>query len=111
MNRSKSQAIVVTDDNFKEQVLQSEKPVLVDFWAGWCGPCKMLAPLIEEIAKEFTEKIKVAKINVDDNGKVPAEFGIMSIPTILLFKEGEVVNRLVGYQPKEQIIRFLNEAV
>ena len=94
-------------DNFEKEVLESEKPVLVDFWATWCGPCMMLAPTIEEIAKERPD-IKVCKVNVDEASDLASAFGIMSIPTLLLFKNGEVAKQLVGLVPKEKILMLLN---
>lgn len=95
--------IVVTDDNFETDVLKSSVPVLVDFWAPWCGPCKMIAPIIEEIAGEYDGRLKVGKLNTDENQKVPAQYGIMGIPTLLIFKDGDVAGRIVGMQPKQSI--------
>nr|2YJ7_A Chain A, LPBCA THIOREDOXIN [synthetic construct]2YJ7_B Chain B, LPBCA THIOREDOXIN [synthetic construct] len=95
--------IEVTDENFEQEVLKSDKPVLVDFWAPWCGPCRMIAPIIEELAKEYEGKVKVVKVNVDENPNTAAQYGIRSIPTLLLFKNGQVVDRLVGAQPKEAL--------
>jgi thioredoxin 1 len=91
-------------NSFKNEVLQSEIPVLVDFWAPWCGPCKMIAPLIEEIAADYSGKIKVAKVNVDDNGDLAAEYGIMSIPTVCFFRGGELIFRSVGAKPKKELV-------
>lgn len=102
-------ALEITDVNFKEVVLESEKPVLVDFWATWCGPCRTIAPIIDEISDELTGKAIVGKVNVDDNSETPVEYGIRSIPTLLIFKNGEVVDRVVGAVPKDQIISKLNE--
>ena len=102
-------ALEITDVNFKEVVLESEKPVLVDFWATWCGPCRTIAPIIDEISDELTGKAIVGKVNVDDNSETPVEYGIRSIPTLLIFKNGEVVDRVVGAIPKDQIISKLNE--
>nr|4ULX_A Chain A, LPBCA-L89K THIOREDOXIN [synthetic construct] len=95
--------IEVTDENFEQEVLKSDKPVLVDFWAPWCGPCRMIAPIIEELAKEYEGKVKVVKVNVDENPNTAAQYGIRSIPTLLLFKNGQVVDRKVGAQPKEAL--------
>ncbi|MCT4674282.1 MAG: thioredoxin [Prolixibacteraceae bacterium] len=93
-------AIEVTDANFEEVVLQSEQPVLVDFWAEWCGPCRMLTPIVEELAKEYEGKVVVTKMDVDNNQGTAAKFGIRNIPTILFFKGGEVVDKQVGAVPK-----------
>lgn len=94
---------VFTDANFKTDVLESKIPVLVDFWAEWCGPCRMLAPVVEKIAKEYSGKLKVGKLNVDDNPDTPGQFGIQGIPTILVFKNGELAKRMVGYQSEDAI--------
>ena len=90
-----------TDDNFAEEVLKADKPVLVDFWAVWCAPCKMIAPVVNEIADTYGKKIKVGKINVDENSKTPNEYGIRSIPTIMLFKDGKVAEQVIGANPAE----------
>ena len=95
------------DSNFNEEVLNSDKPVLVDFWAEWCGPCHMIAPTVEEIANEFFGKIKVGKLNVDESPMVAAQFGIRSIPTLLLFNNGHELIRLIGVRPKGEIIAHL----
>lgn len=92
--------ITITADNFAEEVLQSDKPVLVDFWAPWCGPCRMLAPIVEEIAEEYADSVKVGKVNVDDQPALAAKFGISSIPALLVFRNGAVVNSAVGYRSK-----------
>ena len=101
--------IQVNDDNFKKEVLESEELVLVDFWAPWCMPCRMLAPTIEEIAEEMDGKIKVCKMNVDENVQYPQEYGIMSIPTVMLFKNGQAVETMIGLQPKEEILKTIQE--
>lgn len=99
--------IVITKDNFTKEVLESDIPVLVDFWATWCGPCRMIAPFIDEIAKEYDGKIKVGKINVDDESELAVKFGIMSIPTVMVIKDGKVVNTAVGYRSKEQLVDLI----
>ncbi|MBE6623972.1 MAG: thioredoxin [Ruminococcaceae bacterium] len=99
---------VITKENFENEVLKSDIPVLVDFWASWCGPCKMIAPIIEEIAKEYAGTVKVGKINVDDQQELAIKFGIASIPTLLVFRGGEVTDKLVGYRPKEDIEALIN---
>jgi thioredoxin 1 len=93
----------VTDANFDQEVLKSEQPVLVDFWAGWCGPCKMIAPAVEKIAETYAGKLKVAKVNVDQNGATPSRYGIRGIPALLFFKGGKVADQIVGYVPQETI--------
>ncbi len=101
--------IQLTDSNFKNEVLDSAQPVLVDFWAAWCGPCKMIAPIIDEVAADYEGKVKVGKLNVDENSKTASEYGIMSIPTMVLFKNGKEVNRLVGFMPKAQLAKILDQ--
>ena len=101
--------IQVNDDNFKKEVLESEELVLVDFWAPWCMPCRMLAPTIEEIGEEMDGKVKVCKMNVDENVQYPQEYGIMSIPTVMLFKDGQAVETMIGLQPKEEILKTIQE--
>jgi thioredoxin 1 len=104
-----SAKIVQLDDaTFDEQVLSSEVPVLVDFWAEWCGPCKVIAPILEEIAEEQGEKLTVAKLNIDDNLDVTRRYDVMSIPTLLLFRDGELKSRLVGAKPKGQLLQELS---
>ena len=98
--------VILTKENFDIEVLKSDKPCVVDFWASWCGPCKMLAPVLEEFAKENAGKIKVGKVNVDEQPALAQEFGIMSIPTLLLFKDGKLVNTAVGYMTKDQLEKF-----
>jgi thioredoxin 1 len=101
-------ALEITDQNFEELVLKSEKPVLVDFWAEWCGPCRMIGPVVEELSHDYEGKAVIGKVNVDENPGVSAQFGIRSIPTILFIKNGEVVDRNVGAAPKAQLADKLN---
>lgn len=96
----------ITKENFENEVLQSKEPVLVDFWASWCGPCKALAPILEEVDAELAGTVKIAKINIDEEEELASQFRVMSIPTLLLFKNGEVVNKSVGLSPKEEVLSF-----
>lgn len=98
----------ITDASFEADVLKSDKPVLVDFWAEWCGPCKMIAPILDEVSKDYGEKVQIAKINVDENQGVPAKFGIRGIPTLILFKNGAVAAQKVGALSKSQLTAFLD---
>ena len=101
----------ITDDQFDAEVLQSDVPVIVDFWATWCGPCKMIAPILEEVAGEYADKVKIVKIDVDSNSQTAAKHNIMSIPSLLFFKNGEVVDQVVGAIPKAQLTARLDKLV
>ncbi len=103
-----SKPVSINDGNFDQVVLQSEKPVLVDFWAGWCRPCLMVAPIVDELAKEYSGKINFVKIDVDQNPKIATRYGIMSIPALIIFKKGEPVSNIVGFRPKEELKRSLD---
>ncbi|NLZ51718.1 MAG: thioredoxin [Thermoanaerobacteraceae bacterium] len=96
--------LTITDDNFQQEVLEAEGKVLVDFWAPWCGPCRMMGPVIDEIAEEYGETIKVGKLNVDENPETAEKYQIMSIPTLLLFEDGKVVNKMVGFRQKQELL-------
>ncbi len=101
--------LTITQNNFKSEVLDSTTPVLVDFWASWCGPCRMLSPVVDQIAQEQVGALKVAKINVDDEPQLAAQFGVMSIPTLMLFRGGRPVSKSVGVRPKQAILGMLEE--
>jgi thioredoxin 1 len=101
----------ISDRTFDSEVLKSETPVLVDFWATWCGPCKMIAPILEEIATEKDGQIKIAKLDVDQNPDSSQKFGVMSIPTLILFKDGAEVSRVIGYRSKNQLVQQLEKAI
>ena len=101
----------INNDSFQKAVLDSQKPVLVDFWAPWCGPCRAVAPIVEELAKDYKEKIEFAKVNVDEAPFVASKFGVMSIPTIIVFKGGKPVQHAIGYQPKDQLKKLLDRAL
>lgn len=98
--------ITITKENFEQEVLHSEKPVLLDFWASWCGPCRMLSPIVDEVAQERSD-VKVGKVNVDEQPELAGEFGVMSIPTLLVFENGKLVNQAVGARPKSSVLALL----
>ncbi|MBZ0201138.1 MAG: thioredoxin [Ignavibacteriaceae bacterium] len=100
--------VIFTDETFETEVLKSELPVLIDFWAVWCGPCKMIAPIVEELAAEYEGKAKIGKLDVDDNQQTAIKYGVRSIPTLLIFKGGEVKDTIIGAVPKAQIVQKLN---
>ncbi|MBN1394543.1 MAG: thioredoxin [Pirellulales bacterium] len=101
----------ITDHNFEAEVINSEMPVMVDFWAPWCGPCRMVGPIVEELARDYPGKLKVAKMNIDDSPNTAAGLGISAIPTIMLFKGGEIAERFVGVQPKNRLQRAVDQAL
>jgi len=103
--------VKIDNDNFQSDVLESETPVVVDFWAEWCGPCKMIGPILEELAAEFGDKVKIAKLNIDENQMTPAKYGIRGIPTLLLFKNGEVAGQQVGAMSKSQLQQFVEQSL
>ena len=102
--------VTATETNFQDEVLQSNRPVLVDFWAEWCGPCKMIAPLLDELASEYDGKIKIAKVNIDDHQNLAAQFRVTAIPTLLIFKNGQVVEQMVGAKSKRDLKASLDKA-
>ncbi len=101
----------ISDDNFQKEVIESDKPVMVDFWASWCGPCLALAPIIDEIAEAYSDKIKICKLNVDENQKTAMQYGIKGIPTILFFKNGQVVEQSVGLVPKDYLEDLIKKVI
>ena len=103
--------VQVSDASFEEEVLQSDQPVLIDYWAEWCGPCKMIAPVLEEVAAEYGERLKVVKLNIDDNPQTPPKYGIRGIPTLMVFKNGQVEGTKVGVVSKAQLVEFLDASI
>ena len=103
-----SKPVTVSDSNFDQMVLQSKTPVMVDFWAAWCGPCRMVEPIVEELANDYEGKVTIARLNVDENPKTASQYGIMSIPTLLIFKDGAPVSNIVGFRPKAELKRSLD---
>ena len=101
----------VSDQNFEEDVLKSSAPVIVDFWAEWCGPCRMVAPILDEVSGEMGDKVRIVKLNVDENPQTASKYGIMSIPTLLLFKDGKIASRQVGAAPKAKLVQWINGAI
>ena len=101
----------VTDDSFEADVLKSDTPVLIDFWAEWCGPCRAIAPVVEEIAKEYAGRLKVVKMNVDDNPQTPSRYGVRGIPNLILFKGGQVHDQIIGAVPKGHLVKAINQVV
>ena len=99
--------IMLTEENFKSEVLESTQPVLVDFWAAWCGPCKMIAPIVDELATDFVGKAKICKLNIDDCGRIAQMYGVMSIPTLIVFKGGKEAERIIGFRPKAELVKLL----
>jgi thioredoxin 1 len=106
-----SDIVYVTDDSFEQDVLKSEVPVLVDYWAEWCGPCKMIAPILEEIVGEYAGKLKIAKLNIDENSATPPKYGIRGIPTLMIFKDGDVEATKVGALSKSQLTAFIDSSL
>lgn len=106
-----SKPIAIDDSNFEKEVLKAKMPVLVDFWAAWCGPCRMVAPIIDELAKEYEGKIVFGKVDVDQNPKIASKYGIMGIPTLIIFKDGKPVSQMVGSKPKSELKRSLSSVL
>ncbi len=103
--------VTVTDDTFQKEVLEADQPTIVDFWATWCGPCQMIGPIFEELSNEYAGKVKFAKVNVDENPKIPANYGVRGIPTLIVFKGGEVADQIVGAVPKNQLDNLIKKTL
>ena len=103
--------MVINKDNFEEEVLKSEKAVLVDFWAPWCGPCRAVGPIVDELASEYAGKAKISKLNVDDEGEIAAKYRVMSIPTIMIFKDGEIVEKVIGARSKSELTSLIDKHI
>ena len=106
-----SKPITIEDNNFEEAVLRAKTPVLVDFWAQWCGPCRMVAPVVEELAQEYEGRVGFGKVDVDQNPNIASQYGVMSIPTLILFKDGKPISNIVGFRPKAQLKQSLDDAL
>ena len=109
MKMANEKVVVLDKDNFEQEVIRAETPVLIDFWASWCGPCRAVAPVIDQLAGEFSGKAKVAKVNVDEQSELASRYRIMSIPTVILFKDGQVVEKLIGARSKEEFSRLIEK--
>jgi thioredoxin 1 len=106
-----AELLTITEQNFEEEVLKSSIPVMIDFWAEWCGPCKMIGPTVKELAEEYNGKLKVGKLDVDSNGAIAQKYRILSIPTLLFFKNGEVVSQMIGAAPKKEMIKYIDKVL
>ena len=106
-----SKPVEIEEAKFEEAVLKAATPILVDFWAPWCGPCRMVAPVVDELAEEYGDRVGFVKINVDDNPKIASQYGVMSIPTLIIFKDGAPVSNIVGFRPKNELKKSLDEAL
>ncbi len=111
MEMASDKVVILDSNNFDAEVINSEVPVLVDFWASWCGPCKMIAPIIDQLADDFEGKAKIAKVNVDEQRDLAVKFRVMSIPTLILFKDGQVLDQIMGARPKAELVKFVQKAL